>query len=184
MISIHQLLRKFYLALFNPDPIAVLIKHGLVVGRNFHVQEDVVIDSSHCWHITIGDDVTLAPRVHILAHDASTKMHLGYTRIGKVKIGNRVFIGASSTILPGVTIGNNVVIGAGSVVSRDVPDGVVAVGNPAKVVGSLDDFLARRKAEMTAVPLFDESYQLRHQPSADMKAAMNEKLGGGAGYII
>ena len=46
----------------------------------------VVIDYSHSWHITIGDDVTLAPHVHILAHDASTKMHLNYARIGKVRI--------------------------------------------------------------------------------------------------
>jgi len=184
MISIHALLRKIYLALFQPDPIEVLIERGLVVGKNFHVQEDVVIDTSHCWHITIGDDVTLAPHVHILAHDASTKIHLGYTRIGKVKIGNRVFVGASSTILPGVTIGNNVIIGAGSVVTQDVPDDVVAVGNPAKVVGSLEDFLARRKVEMNAVPLFDETYQLRNQPSAAMKKAMNEKIGDGIGYIV
>lgn len=184
MISIHQLLRKIYLTFFRPDPIEVLIKRGLVVGKNFQVQEDVVIDTSHCWHIVIGDDVTLAPRVHILAHDASTKMHLGYARIGKVKIGNRVFVGASSTILPGVTIGNNVIIGAGSVVTQNLPDDVVAVGNPAKVIGSTEDFLARRKAEMNAAPLFDESYQLRHQPSSAMKAAMNEKMGSGVGYII
>ena len=184
MISIHALLRKIYLALFRPDPLAILIKLGLVVGKNFHMQDDVVIDTSHCWHITIGDDVTLAPHVHILAHDASTKMHLGYTRIGKVTIGNRVFVGASTIILPGVTIGNDVVIGAGSVVTRDIPDGVVAVGNPAKVVASLEEFLARRKAEIQAGPLFDETYQLRHQPSAEMKAAMNKKIGDGVGYII
>lgn len=92
---------------------------------------DTIIDPSHCWHIKIGDNVTLAPRVHILAHDTSTKHFLGYTRIGNVVIGNNVFIGADSVILPGVTIGDNVVVGANSTVSRDVPSNVVVAGSPA-----------------------------------------------------
>jgi acetyltransferase-like isoleucine patch superfamily enzyme len=55
------------------------------------IQGEVIIDYSHYWHITIGENVTIAPRVHILAHDASTKLHLGYTKIGKVDIGNNNF---------------------------------------------------------------------------------------------
>ena len=51
-----------------------------------------------------------------------------------MKIGDRCWIGANSIILPGVTIGNNVVIGAGSVVTKDIPDNVVAVGSPAKII--------------------------------------------------
>ena len=121
-----------------------LIALGLTVGKNFSRQEKTLIDQSHCWLITIGDDVTLAPRVHILAHDASTKKALGYTRIGVVNIGNNVFIGASSTILPGISIGNNVVIGANSVVSRDIPDDSVAIGNPAKVICTYDEFVSRK----------------------------------------
>ena len=112
--------------------------------------DGVLIDWSHCWHITIGDDVVLAPRVQVFAHDASTKAYLGYTRIGKVEIGDRVFVGAGSVILPGVRIGSDVVIGAGSVVSHDIPDNVVAAGNPARVVGALDEYVARRKGEMDA----------------------------------
>lgn len=122
-----------------------LIALGLTVGKNFSRQEKTLIDQSHCWLITIGDDVTLAPRVHILAHDASTKKALGYTRIGVVNIGNNVFIGASSTILPGISIGNNVVIGANSVVSRDIPDDSVAIGNPAKVICTYDEFVSRKR---------------------------------------
>lgn len=44
------------------------------MGDNFHAQEGVIIDPGHCWLIEIGNNVTLAPRVHILAHDASTKI--------------------------------------------------------------------------------------------------------------
>ncbi|WP_253200562.1 DapH/DapD/GlmU-related protein [Clostridium sp. CF012] len=97
-----------------------LIKMGLKVGKNFNRLGGCIIDDSHCWLITIGDNVTLAPRVHILAHDASTKMYLDVTKIGLVDIGNNVFIGAGSIILPNVKIGNNVIIGAGSIVTKDI----------------------------------------------------------------
>ena len=84
------------------------------IGKNCKIQGEVIIDYSHYWHITIGENVTIAPRVHILAHDASTKLHLGYTKIGKVDIGNNVFIGA------------------GSVVTKNIDESGVYFGNPAK----------------------------------------------------
>lgn len=162
-----------------------LIALGLTVGKNFSRQEKTLIDQSHCWLINIGDDVTLAPRVHILAHDASTKSTLGYTRLGIVNIGNNVFIGASSTILPGVTIGNNVVIGAGSVVNKDIPDNSIAVGNPAKVVSSYDTFIERKKAEMAQAPVFNEKYTLRNKDfNNEMKKEMKEAIiKSGVGYV-
>ena len=116
-----------------------LIRRGLVVGTGFTKMGGVIIDPSHCWHITIGDNVTLAPRVHILAHDASTKAFLGYTRVENTKIGNNVFIGAGAIILPGVTIGNNVVIAAGAVVTKDVPDNCVVGGVPAKIIKEIEN---------------------------------------------
>lgn len=94
-------------------------RDGLTVGKNFNIQEGCIIDPGHCWLISIGDHVTLAPRVHILAHDASTKIFLGYTKIGKVNIGNNVFIGSQTTILPNVCIEDNVIIGSNSVVTKD-----------------------------------------------------------------
>lgn len=140
-----------------------LIRRGLVVGTGFTKMGGVIIDPSHCWHITIGDHVTLAPRVHILAHDASTKLFLGYTRVENTRIGNNVFIGAGAIVLPGVTIGNNVVIGAGSVVSQDIPDDSVAVGNPARVVKALSAFLDKNKQKMTSETVFGEKFTLRNE---------------------
>ena len=109
-----------------------LIKMGMKVGKNFGRLNGVILDPSHCWLIEIGDNVTMAPRVHILCHDASTKTFLGYTKIGRVTIGDNVFIGAGSVVLPNVKIGDNVIIGANSTVSKDVPDNVVVAGNPAR----------------------------------------------------
>lgn len=162
-----------------------LIKLGLTVGKNFSRQEKTLIDQSHCWLINIGDNVTMAPRVHILAHDASTKQSLGYTRIGLVDIGNNVFIGASTTILPGVKIGDNVIIGAGSVVSKDIPAGSVAAGNPAKVICGYDEFVARKKKELSGTPAFSEKYTLRNPEfTKEMKMEMKEALKEGRiGYV-
>ena len=58
-----------------------LIEMGLVVGDNFLRMHGAIIDPSHCWHIHIGNNVTLAPRVHILAHDTSLCHHLGYAKL-------------------------------------------------------------------------------------------------------
>ena len=84
----------------EPD-IKKLKEMGLQIGKDFQYGRYCFFDPSHCFLISIGDDVTFSTRVHLLAHDASTKKILGYAKIGRVDIGNHVFIGANSTILPG-----------------------------------------------------------------------------------
>jgi maltose O-acetyltransferase len=166
------------------DPIEEMKKGGLRVGRNFNIQSGAIIDASHYWHISIGDDVTLAPRVLILAHDASTKRHLNYTKIGKVRIGNKVFVGAGTIILPGVSIGDNVVIGAGSIVSRSIPSNTVAMGNPARVICSIDDFLAKHRKQMEVYPCFGEEYTITRNVTPSMRQEMNEKMTDDIGYLV
>jgi len=148
------------------------------------MQREVIIDYSHSWHIEIGDDVTLAPRVVILAHDASTRQKLGYTRLGRVKIGSRVFVGAGSIILPSVTIGDDVVIGAGNVVARDVPSGVVAAGNPARVIRTIQSYFQDKANEMASSPIFDETYTIRRDVTDEMKREMNQKMKDRIGYVV
>ena len=110
------------------------VKAGLKLGKNCDINPGVVFDISHCWLIEIGDNVTIAPEAYILAHDASTFQQLGYTKIGKVKIENNVFIGARAIIMPGVVIGKNAVVAAGSVVTKSVEANSVVGGNPAKLI--------------------------------------------------
>ena len=131
-----------------------LIKDGLSVGEDVFINHGCIIDRSFCWLVTIGNRVTLAPNVHILAHDASSRRALGYTKMGKVRIGDDVFIGAGSVILPGVTIGDRVIVGAGSVVTKDIPEGSVAAGNPAKVICTYDAYMEKQKNLMESMHVF------------------------------
>ena len=160
-----------------------LISMGMKVGKNFGRLNGVVLDPSHCWLIEIGDDVTLAPRVHILCHDASTKTFMNYTKIGNVTIGNRVFIGAESVILPGVTIGNDVVIGANSTVTHNIPSNSVAVGSPARVICTLEEYIQKEKERMKSAPVYDEAYTLRKDVSMELRLKQKEELDGKIGYI-
>lgn len=161
-----------------------LISMGMIVGKNFQRMVGTILDPSHCWLITIGDNVTIAPRAHILCHDASTKKFLGYTRIGRVIIGSNVFIGAGTVVLPGVTIGNNVIIGANSTVTKDIPDNTVAAGCPAIVLYSLDDFQAKERKRMETSPCYGVEYTLGGNVSMEMRLKQRAELTGKVGYIV
>ena len=160
-----------------------LISMGMKVGKNFGRLHGVILDPSHCWLIEIGNNVTMAPRVHILCHDASTKQFLGYTKIGRVTIGDYVFIGADTVVLPGVTIGNNVIIGANSTVTHDISDGFVVAGSPTKILCSLEEYLDKEKARMENSICFGEEYTLRQNVSMEMRMQQKESLKGRIGYI-
>jgi maltose O-acetyltransferase len=156
------------------DIVEELKKKGLTVGKNFTIQQDCIIDDSHSWHIEIGDDVIFAPRVHILAHDASTWPFLGYTKIRNTTIGSRVFIGASSIVLPGVTIGNDVIIGAGSVVTKDIPANSIYAGNPAKFIIHTDEYIQQEKTKMNAENCFGREFSEANDVSFEKKALMKQ----------
>lgn len=112
-------------------------------GKNFqswghieHFRDDIV---------TIGDNVVLGNGSVIITH---CPMSFYNGKPVAITIGNNVYIGACSLILPGVTIGNDVVIGAGSVVSRDIPSGSIAAGNPCAVVKQMSRMDAERIRRM------------------------------------
>lgn len=110
------------------------------IGSHFYANYGcVILDPAE---VAIGDHVFLAPRVSIYtaAHpiDAGVRnAELEYAL--PIRVGSSVWIGGNAVICPGVTIGDNVVIGAGSVVTHDVPSGVVAAGNPCKVLRYITD---------------------------------------------
>lgn len=180
-----SLIRKLLMLLNREVPTDVLIKRGMKVGKDFNRQQGCFIDPTHCYLIEIGDDVTMSIRVTLMAHDASTKKLTGYTKIGRIKIGDHVFIGANSTILPDVTIGNYSVVGAGSVVTHDVPNGVVVAGVPARQIGTVESLTETAKSEMQmGKNVFDASYRMGASLTEDKKREILMETESGISYIV
>ena len=114
--------------------------YNIEVGENFFANYNfTVLDVGK---VRIGTNVQIAPNVSI--YTAGHPIHpesrdSGYEYGIDITIGNSVWIGGNTCIMPGVTIGNNVVIGAGSVVTKDLPDDVIAVGNPCRIVRKITE---------------------------------------------
>ena len=110
------------------------------IGENFYSNYDCII--LDVCKVKIGNNVLFGPRVSIYAaaHPIDAEIRNTGLEYGKpVTIGDNVWVGGSTVINPGVTIGNNVVIGSGSVVTKDIPDNVIAVGNPCKVLRQITE---------------------------------------------
>lgn len=183
-MSVRQLIKEILFRIRGTYTVEKLVRMGLTVGKNFNPQLGYDLDPSHCWLITIGDNVTFAPGVRILAHDASMHQTLGYTKIAPVAIGDNVFIGADSVVLPGVTIGADSVVGAGSVVTKSIPEGMVYAGNPARPVCTVREFLDKHRKQMETCPCYDESYTLRQNITWEKKARQKRELENSVGYVV
>ncbi len=114
--------------------------YNIEIGENFFANYNfTVLDVGK---VRIGENVQIAPNVSI--YTAGHPIHpesrnSGYEYGIDISIGDNCWIGGNTCIMPGVTIGKNVVIGAGSVVTKDIPDDVIAVGNPCKVVRKITE---------------------------------------------
>ncbi|GAB2795867.1 hypothetical protein GCM10027275_46460 [Rhabdobacter roseus] len=115
---------------------------GVQIGNNCRIY--IKDFGTEPFLITIGNKVTIASGVRLITHDGSTWLfndvkgrRYHYRRIS---IGDNVFIGMNSIILPGVKIENNVIVGAGSVVTKSIPSGFVVGGNPAKIIMKYQDY--------------------------------------------
>lgn len=136
---VKELLGKSEGAFINPPFYCDYGKH-IEVGKNFFANYNcTIIDVAK---VVIGDNCQMAPNVSI--YTAGHPVHpvarnSAYEYGIEVTIGDNVWIGGNTVILPGVHIGSNTVIGAGSVVTHDIPDWVVAAGNPCKVIRKITE---------------------------------------------
>lgn len=127
------------------------------MGEHCSVLTNVVITDPH--YVVLGDNVRLSGCT-LFGHDGAVNMvNRAYgsriDRVGKIEIGNDVFIGHQAVVLPGTRIGSKVLIGAGAVVRGGVPDNSVLVGNPARRIGTLDDLVRRWTADAESCPWRD-----------------------------
>lgn len=134
-----QILKDFFGSL-GPDheiepPFYCDYGYNIHAGRKLYMNFGCVI--LDCNKVTIGDNVLMGPYVQIYAasHPTDSSVRLsGRELSAPVTIGDNVWIGGGAIILPGVTIGSNTTVGAGSVVTKNVPDHVIAAGNPCKIL--------------------------------------------------
>lgn len=128
----------------------LLEKKGVKVGKDCEIYRQVEFGSEP-YLITLGDKVRITNGVKFCTHDGGLWVlrNLGLDNkadiIGKIQIGNNVHIGWNSIIMPGVTIGNNCIIGCGAVVTKNIPDNSVAVGVPAKVIRTIEEYEENNK---------------------------------------
>lgn len=144
---------------------------GAVIGENCNIYG--MIDNGHEFLVTMGNNVTLASGSRVLTHDGSTKKIVGYSKVGRVDIGDDVFIGAGAIVLPNVKIGSRVIIGAGCIVAKDIPDNSVVVGNPSRIIGTYDVYVEKTKKQFETLPVWDT---LCSNKTEQEKIQMREKL--------
>lgn len=114
--------------------------YNIELGKNFYANHNLVI--LDCAKVKFGDNVFIAPNCgfHTAGHPIDAeRRNKGLEYAYPITVGDNVWIGAGVNVVPGVTIGSNVVIGAGSVVTKDIPDNVIAVGNPCKVLRKITE---------------------------------------------
>ena len=127
--------------LYVTPPIYVAYGSHIEVGENFYANKDCIFMDINT--IRFGNNVIIGPRCsfycagHPLDPEVRNRDRLEFGL--PIHVGDDVWIGGNSVILPGITIGNNSVVGAGSVVTKDVPDDVVVAGNPAKVIKNITE---------------------------------------------
>lgn len=114
--------------------------HHVHFGKNVYANFNLtLVDDTHIYagdYTMFGPNVTVATAGHPI--DPALREQ-GYQYNAPVRIGKNCWIGAGVIIVPGITIGDNVVVGAGSVVTKDLPDNVVAVGNPCRVLREVNE---------------------------------------------
>lgn len=137
---------------FSSNHVAYARKLGVRVGQNCRLLCNVrQCFGNEPYLIKIGDHVEICDSVRFMPHDGGAWIHRveggnpNCALYGPIKVGNNVFIGIHSIILPGVTIGDNVVIGAGAVVSRDLPSNGVYGGVPARLINPIDRYIEKIK---------------------------------------
>ncbi|MBO5105938.1 MAG: capsule biosynthesis protein CapG [Clostridia bacterium] len=155
----NRFIKLIYWALYRlhiVSSVKVAKKMGVCCGNGCRILDNPFkVFGSEPFLIKLGDNVEITNGTRIITHDGGLwvlrNCDIQFKKadfFSPVKIGNNVFIGVNTIILPGVTIGNNVVIGAGSVITKDIPSNSVVCGVPARVVKNLDEY---KKSKISSI---------------------------------
>ena len=147
-MKIINLIKSIYYKLISANKYAEIV--GVKMGKNCKLRTKYF--GSEPYLITLGNNVGTSGNVQFITHDGSVHVLRNLYEeckdidlIKPIKIGDNVFIGVNSVILPGTTIGNNIIIGAGSIVKGYLEDNSVYAGVPAKFICTIDDYKDKNK---------------------------------------
>ena len=138
------------------NKLTYLSEQGAKIGKGTRLNCKVSSFGTEPYLVEVGEDCLFAANISFITHDGGIKVlnTLKYfdgksmDKLGKIKIGNNVYIGQGALIMPGVTIGDNCIIGANAVVTRDIPSKSVAVGMPARVIKTIDEYYENCKDKL------------------------------------
>lgn len=152
--------------------IYFFIKKNLKVGSNTRILTSIFNFGTEPYLIEIGSNCTITSGVKFITHDASIGIALRQLNkervvgdkklelMSKIKVHDNCMIGVGSIILRGVSIGPNSIVGAGSVVTKDVPEGTIVAGNPARIICTIEEYAEKIESEM--VPIINtKNFNLR-----------------------
>ncbi|CAN1599904.1 acyltransferase [Pseudomonas mediterranea] len=151
-MRIHRLLKIFTAPLNMLHAALYPVSYAKKIGVNFAGEVTIYgssyeMFSTEPYLVTLGDNVFISIKAKFVCHDGSTlpfrKDIPDLELAGEINVGDNVFIGMGALILPNVRIGNNCIVGANSVVTKDVADGTIVAGNPARAISLTKDFLER-----------------------------------------
>lgn len=137
---ISKLLGKIKEEFYITAPFYCDYGYNIEIGNNFYSNHNLII--LDCAKVIFGDNVFIGPNCcfSTAGHPIdSEQRNKGLEFAYPITVGNNVWFGAGVIVLPGVTIGDDVVIGAGSIVTKNIPSGVIALGNPCKVIRKITD---------------------------------------------
>jgi len=135
------------------DTVALARAMGVKVGKRCRIYSTNF--SSEPYLISIGDHVTITDNVQFITHDGAVwvfrEVHPNLDLFGEIKIGNNIFIGLNTILLPGTEIGDNVIIAAGSVLKGVYPANSVIAGVPGKIISTIEEYYQKNSEKFVAL---------------------------------
>lgn len=174
---LNKLKRLIRGELSNEEKMEALRKEGVHMGSDCDIYSTASFGSEP-YLITLGNHVRVNHNVTFVTHDGGVWVLREYLNsvdsknidlFGKIVVGNNVHIGTNAIIMPGVTIGNNCIIGCGAIVTKNIPDNSVAVGVPARVIESIDEYVSKHEKE------FDFTVRKKNFKGKEKKKYLTDK---------